>query len=129
MAWSARKNASLSLATRSSRGKGKPQLASFVQGSPVAVYYRPPVLATGPPLSCVTPAPPKKSVPSWGFFCPFTVPTLTQPKKDSQRPVDGRERSRFQFAKDFAGLLAGNGMSLVHHDLRAGAQAVSRSEE
>ena len=44
---------SLSRATRSSRGKGKPQLASFVQGSPVAACYRPPVPATGPRLTCV----------------------------------------------------------------------------
>ena len=41
---------SLSRATRSSRGKGKPQLTSFVQGSPVAACYRPPVPATGPRL-------------------------------------------------------------------------------
>jgi hypothetical protein len=38
----------LSRAERSSRGKGKPQLASSVQGSPVAARYRPPAPATGP---------------------------------------------------------------------------------
>ena len=38
----------MSRATRSCRGKGKPQRASYVQGSPVAEHYRPPVTATGP---------------------------------------------------------------------------------
>ena len=42
---------SLSRATRGSSGKGKPLLASFVQGSPVAACYRPPASATGPRLS------------------------------------------------------------------------------
>ena len=39
----------LSRAARSSRGKGKPQRASSVQGSPVAARYRPPAPATGLP--------------------------------------------------------------------------------
>src|SRR5512146_812091 len=34
--------------SRGSSGKGKPRLASFVQGSPVAARYRPPASATGP---------------------------------------------------------------------------------
>ena len=59
----------LSRATRSSRGKGKPQLASFVQGSPVAEYYRPPVPATGSHLlTCERQAPPKSRFPSGVFF-------------------------------------------------------------
>jgi hypothetical protein len=33
--------------SRGSSGKGKPRLASFVQGSPVAARYRPPASATG----------------------------------------------------------------------------------
>jgi hypothetical protein len=45
---------SLSQATRSSRGKGKPQLTSFVQGPPVAACYRPPAPATGPRLYLVS---------------------------------------------------------------------------
>ena len=39
---------SLSRETRGGSGKGKPRLASFIQGSPVAAHYRPPVSATGP---------------------------------------------------------------------------------
>jgi hypothetical protein len=48
-----RKRFSLSRATRSSSGKGKPRLASFHKGSPVAARYRPPASATGPALILV----------------------------------------------------------------------------
>ncbi len=47
------RKSSLSRATRGSSGKGKPPLASFVQGSPVAARYRPPASATGPRFSLV----------------------------------------------------------------------------
>ena len=41
---------SLSRLARGSSGKGKPRLASLVQGSPVAACYRPPASATGTPV-------------------------------------------------------------------------------
>ena len=49
-----RKRFSLSRATRSSSGKGKPRLASFHKGSPVAARYRPPASATGPAFILVS---------------------------------------------------------------------------
>ena len=42
------RKSSLSRETRGSSGKGKPRLASFSKGSPVAARYRPPAPAAGP---------------------------------------------------------------------------------
>ena len=127
---------SLSRATRSSRGKGKPQLSSFVQGSPVAACYRPPVPATGPRLSCYLQVPPKWCYPSEAFFRLFALCCSdfriirkqrysARPQKDSQRAIDSGKDSRFQHTESFTDFVARNGVCLVHHNLRKRAQAIS----
>jgi len=53
---------------RSSRGKGKPQLTSFVQGSPAVARYRPPVPAAGTRLHLCQSKRPRRDVLLRGVF-------------------------------------------------------------
>ena len=76
---------SLSRQTRGSSGKGKPRLASFVQGSPVAARYRPPASATGTHLSWLSTSASEATFSFGGdLFC-LEVPCLTPFPLSSQK--------------------------------------------